>query len=322
MVGTKNGFIGISFHHDYIYWVLCDGRQISDVGARELVQPFNLRALRRNGHFFENQIHGIGEILKGSGSDVREAGVVLNENAVMIKRMAVPLGLDDDAVREHLQWEAEQVCISPMDDFNWVYNRIPFQNALGNPYYVLILVRKKVVEALRDSLDQIGLALKQVDVDVFSDIRGFLANYPMSVQKTVLLVDIQKSHVNFLVIRNSEYYFSVRAPAGGLKMNSVPEMTAFLEKKIKELVFAHRLGNSVEDMDGIYFSGPQGSTELIRHLSEHIPVSMEWIHPFKRIRISEEVMESAAFKSHSDCFLPAVGSALKRYENLTIRPQG
>ena len=322
MASTKNGYIGISFHHDFIYWVLCDGRQISDVGAKELVQPFDLRALRKNGHFFENQIHSIGEVLRGSGNEAREAGVVLNEDAVLIKRMAVPLGLDDDSIKDHLQWEAEQICISPLDDFNWVYNRIPFQNSLGNPYYVLILVRKKVVEAIRDSLSQVGLILRQVDVDVFSDISALLANYTMSSQKTAILVDIQKPHINFFVIRNSEYYISVRIHAKELKRSSVEEMTEFFQKKIKELVFAHRLGNSIEDMDGIYFSGPQGSTELIRYLSERIPVSMEWVHPFKRIRISEDVMESAAFKSHSDCFLSAVGSALKRYDNLTIRPQG
>ena len=306
--------LGLSIHSDQICLIEMSDGLIQSIAYRELDKPFDLEAFRSEGELLNNQSEVLKDLYERTSGKGKEVGVVLHTGMVFIKKIPVSLGLEEEMIREHMQWEAGQFLIAPLDDYIVEYQRLPFQTSSGNPVYLLILVRKSVVEWLHSLLGKIGLFLKKVDVDAFSNIRALLANYDLDMEKISVLVDVQRESLAFVFIHQQEYFLSHRislqeggAASGFLDSSDV---VSLLLKELRRLIFGHSLGRGIEDLDRIFLVGTDLVQRISQELLSSISIPLEVVNPFRRVNVSQSVSQSEEFIGFPERFLTSIGVTL------------
>ena len=312
---TSNPFIGLSLHPERVCLVEMEEGQIQAIGARELIQPINVETFYKEGQFFENQDETIQELYQKTGAKSRELGVVLEEGMVLIKKVPLALGLEEDMLKESLRWEASQCIVSPLDEYILEYQRLPFQTSLGNPLYLIILLRKSLLEGICTLVEKSGLSLREVDVDVFSSVRTLLANYDVGSDETAVIVDVQRQYITFIFIRQKEYFLSHRVNLQEAGSNSKLDDSSIvnaLVKELKRLIFGHRVGRGIEDLNRIFLIGGENLQKVAHELSTAVSVSLETVNPFQRVPVTLSVSQSKEFNNFPERFVAAVGITLKK----------
>jgi Tfp pilus assembly PilM family ATPase len=303
--------LGLSLNPDQISMVAVSMGQVRAVASRELVQSFDLATLHSGG-VMDNQIAAIEDLRGRIGEGFKEVAVSLNHGMVMLKTIPVALGMDSEMIHDQLQWEARQFLVSDENEFVIESERLPFQNMTGNPMYMMVLVRKKVIDQVRNLVRGAGLSLHTVDVDVFCSIRALKANYDFEPDKATVFAAIDKKDLLIVFIRNGEYYLSHRVlfeDGGGSRE---PAVTAqLLAKELKRLVFGHRIGREIEDIHKIYLSGSESSQAVLQAFSQSVPIPVELANPFQRVAVSQTVTESKDYIRFPERFISSIGVALR-----------
>jgi Tfp pilus assembly PilM family ATPase len=313
---STNAFVGLSFHPDQISLVEIQDGQVQAIGARELVQPFDVETYYAHGYFFENQQEIIRELYQKVGVGAQETGVVLDEGMAVIKKIPVALGLEEGMLKETMEWEARQFLVSPMEEYIMEYQRLPFQTQLGNPVYVLILLRKNVLAGIHSLMKACGLVLKDVDISVFSSIRTLKANCDIETEETSVIIGLQRHYATFIFIRQNEYFLSCRVPfrddgADGA-VGEKPHLTDLLMKELRRLIFGHKLGRGVEDLNRIFLTGSENIQNISHDLSSTLSVPLEILNPFRKVNVASSVSQSAEYNNSPEKFVASMGIALKR----------
>lgn len=307
--------LGLAFHRDYICMVDSVDGVIQSIGARELVQPFDLDTLQRTGRFHENQYDIIDELFVKTGAQNRDVGVAVHGGMVLLKKCPVVLGLDESALHEQLQWEAEQFLSTGLDEFIFEYERLPHPSPSGNPTYLLIFIRKRVIQEIQSLIKGAGLSLKDVDVDVFSDMRTLLTNYDIEHEDRVVLIDIQRRYVMLYFINQGEYFLShrvsVREGGSAAEFHDVADFIEMLRKELHRLIFGYRMGKGVEDLNHIFLIGNEVVRDVAQELMDAVSVPVEIVNPFRKVSYSEAVSTSEEFIHNPERFTTAVGMALR-----------
>ena len=308
--------MGLSFHPDQICLVEIQEGQVQAIGTRELVQSFDVDTLYDRGYFFENQDEIVQELIQNTGVKARETGVVLDGGMALIKKIPVALGLEEGAIKETMEWEADQFLISPREEYILDYQRLPFQTQMGNPVYVLILLRKRVLAGIRSLVRTCGLVLTDVDISVFSSIRTLLVNCDIGSEETSVIIDVQRQYATFIFIRQKEYFLSCRIhlhdSGSDVIAGKKSKVSDFLVKELRRLVFGHRLGRGIEDLNRIFLIGSENIQNIFHDLSSTVSVPLEIANPFVKMNVAPSVSQSAEFNNYPERFAASMGAALKR----------
>lgn len=317
--------LGLSFHPDQVCLVALEEGCVQAIAARELIQPFNLETLQTGEVILESQIEVLQDLYQRIGKRGNHVGITLNRAMVLVKKIPVPLGMEEEMVAEQMTWEAAQFLVTSLDDYIMEYQRLPFRSLTGNPTYLVVLVRKKVIEIVRTLVERIGLILRGVDVDVFSNIRTLVANYDLNMDGTSVLVDIQREYFDLVFIRYREFFLSHRIFFRGdvSKSDFVDgsEISKLIEKELRRLVFGHRLGQEIEDLDKIFLMGSEIIKNMPKVLSDIVSVPLEVVNPFRRITVSQSVSKSQEFLEFPERFIASVGVALKNIPALVEKTE-
>ena len=293
-------FLGLSLQGDQFCLVRMEGDSIQAIAARELIQPFDMETFREGGKLLNSYIEIVRDLYQRVGSRGTDVGVALNSNLVITKRIPVALGLDEEMIREHLTWEVEQFLIGSINEYIFDYQRLPFQTSEGNPFFLSILVRKKIIEGIRNLVKMCELSLKDVDVDIFASVRALLANFDLDSSGTSVLVEFFLSH--------RIPYNKDKSVSRSIDNSAIVQL---LMKELKRLVFGHNLGRGVEDLDGIYFIGNEAVRHVYQELSDTVKIPMEIVNPFLRTKASDSVTQSQDFSNFPERFVPSIGITLK-----------
>jgi hypothetical protein len=184
-----------------------------------------------------------------------------------------------------------------------------------------VLIRKQIVQMLRGFARNVGLNLKDIDVDLFTNVRTVLANYDFNSKGTLVLVDVQLEHLVFIFIHQEEFFLSHRVALqtdSRLKPADPAEINRILLKELRRLVFGHRLGKGIEDLETILLNGHDVIHDMLNELKGMLPT--EIIDPFRRISVGSTLPESEAFSRTPEKFAASVGLALKRAPTLKTNP--
>ena len=313
---STNSFIGLSFHPDFICMVEMQDGVIQSMAGRELVQTLDIETFYREGQFFENQAEILEDLYQKIGTSGKEVGVALDTGMVLIKKVPLALGLEEEMLKDTIKWEAGQFLVSPLDEYIIDYQRLPFQTPLGNPFYVLILIRRSVLEGVRSFIEEGGLVLRDVDVDVFCNIRTLLSAYDMGTDETSVIVEVQRQYLGFIFIRHREYFLSHRIylqDSGSVSQTGENiSIVNILLKELRRLIFGHGLGRKIEDLNRIFLMGGESVQNVIHELSSAVSVPIEIVNPFQRVRVSQSVSQSREYNGYPEKFVSSVGVTLKK----------
>ena len=263
----------------------------------------------------------IKDIVKESKTESENVGVVVAQDMVMVKRIQVPIGLDAGSVEEHLRWEVEQYCPSELAKFTLVFYKLPFQSKEGNPYYIAVLVRKEVTRFIKRLMDKTDLIIRDIDVDLFSHVRSLTSNYPSATDRINLLIVINKKQIHYIFLKKNEYLFSseMQAPVGVQELGrlSNSELADIIFKKIKQLLFGHKISETLTDIEQIYLLGGPQKKDLHDRLSDLTSVPVQNVEPFHNILISDSVARMERQALPVECLSAGLGAVLKNNPALT-----
>jgi len=290
-------------------------KSVQNLVSKHLLQSFDMETMISQNNFLDTQSVILTDLYEELGAG-KEVGVSLYSGCVLIKRIPIALGLDKDFIKQQLYWEAQQFVISPLDDYIVDYQRLPFQTFSGNPLYVVVMLRKKILSTIRKLIHKTGLILKDIDVDVFSNIRSLVENYQLSGRMNVL-IDLQREYICIIFIKDEEFYLSYNISLKNKDNStivSVAEISDLLIKELRRLVFGHKIVNKIEDFDKMYLTGRDLIYDLQNKLSENTQVPIEILNPFSKIAISQSMSNNEIFKENPEKFTSSIGVALKKYE--------
>ncbi len=289
--------------------------RIESIASRELVQPFVMETLAEGDEVLENQRTVIEDLLKRVKGSFHQIRISIHSGMVQIKKVPVALGLDDSWLNDQMKWEADQMIAAPLDQYIVDHHRLPFQTIAGNPVQLMVMIRKKLIEILKNMMIKWNLNIIDLDVDVFSGIRGLSANYDVKRLETSVLINIQRYFVSFTFLKNGEYFLSHRISF------QEPEFTSghldssgfakFVLKELRRLMFGHRLGRDMNDLDSIFLMGNHGVHALYYALTDISTSPVEIVNPFRRIHIPAPLLQAKDPQKNPEMFVSAIGMALK-----------
>jgi Tfp pilus assembly PilM family ATPase len=320
MTETKsNSFAGLAIHPTAVSMLVADDDGIRSIGLQKSERRLDYGASRIEGLLAAMLGDTFDALVQETGMQAADIGIALHQSMVLVKKIPSALGLGEDMVKDQMRWEATQFLLAPLSEYALTYERLPFATPSGNPLYLEVLVRKSIVQALQDFFRERGLTLKDIDVDVFSNVRTVLANYEISSKGTVALVEVQPEHLSFTFVHNREYFLSHRIPCPGdanpQELDPI-EIQKGLLKELRRLVFGHRLGKGPEDLEALFLSGHAIVRDLAPALQGRELQSVQVANPFRRLKVQPGCAQSEWFQHHPETFSATVGLALKRVAGL------
>ncbi|GEM_PF-675332 len=309
-------FVSISFQPEYITLVVMEDGVIQSIATKELIQPFDLETLKAE----RDDSGSLYEILERLGKKINinkgcDTGVVLNSGIVTIRKIPVAIGLEDEFIENHMRWEAEQSLVSPLEEFVVEFQRLPFQTPSGNPTYVVIVVRRVVIDFIHSMVHRMGLKLREVDIDIFSSIRVVVSNYDTKPDRISAIIDVQNSYLNFIFIRDREYFlshfFSIDEESSSSNLSDEGRAVEMILKELRRLIFGHKLGERVDDLSGIFLTGTGNVRRFYESFSSSVNIPVEIVNPFSKVKVAQSVYELEEYSRFPEKIVPAVGMLLK-----------
>lgn len=281
----------------------------------ELSRPFDLKYLREGNWALQYYIETLTALCEKIGTKSHSIGVVLNNSMVMLKKVPIAMGLEEDLIQEQMNWEAEQMLISPVEQYTLVFERLPFSAPTGNPIYLQVLVRKKVIECVQKMLSETGLQLVDMDVDCFSTIRTIACNYELDPKTISVVVELHRDYIGLVFIRKKEYFLLYKI---FLENNpeDASELVKVILKDLRRIIFGHGLGKGIEDINRYFLLDHVSRKDFLRAFSNSVGVAVDSIHPFQKLAVTPEASQTAEYSIFPERLTTAVGVLLKKWPSL------
>ncbi len=281
----------------------------------ELSRPFDLKYLREGNWALQYYIETLATLIEKIGANNNSVGVVLNSSMVMLKKVPIAMGLEEDLIQDQISWEAEQMLVSPLEQYNLVFERLPFSAPTGNPIYLQVLVRKKVIECVQKMLSESGLHLVDMDVDCFSTIRTLSHAYDLDSKTISVVIDLHRDYIGLVFIRKKEYFLSYK-----IFLENNPEDTSELVKMIlkdlRRIIFGHGLGKGIDDINRFFLLDHISRKDFLKTFSNSVRGAVDSIHPFQKLSVRPEVTQTAEYSIFPERLTTAVGMLLKKCPSL------
>jgi len=313
---AENTIAAVSLERERFVIMSMAENKITAVDVHEMVHPFGLMCFQEDARDLEIHRDALDNMIQKSGISGLKLGVVIGEDMVHVKRIPMALGFDEEALDSQMKWEAKQLLLSPEDTFHKVYQRLPAKTASGNPYYLLVLIRKQVLKALRSLIESAGCFLHEIEVDIFSHLRALQMNYTFEQEDRIVLLRMQSSGCIFTFIVQGDYYLSHRIHLPKMGSLASSEVVEVVKKELRRLVFGHRLGNDIGDLKKIFIFGNSAASTLVQDLEKDLPIPVEKMNPLKRIGMTTELSQSKEILKYPDRFTATIGMLLKNHPQL------
>ncbi len=313
----KNSYLGLSLYTDQFCVVEVEDGIVKAVAAKELIQPFKIESFHKGTEWLSSQSEVLRDLCQKVENQSQKVGIVINSAMVLVKKISVALGLDEEILKQQILWEAQQCLVSSLNAYTMDYERLPFKTKEGNPIYLVILVRKSVLKGVRSLVESVGLNLQEVDIDVFSNVRAILSNYDLNLDDVSVLIDIQREYLTFVFIRQREFFLSHRVllqSSGFITQEDILNLVQVLTKELRRLIFGHRIGRDIEDLNHVFLMGSDLTQKVYKELSSSI--SVEVVNPFRKIHVSQDVLKTKEYNNSPEKFVAPVGIMLKEFPAL------
>jgi Tfp pilus assembly PilM family ATPase len=301
----------VAVHPDYMSAIEVREERVHSLGWARLQPDCDLEAFREGEAVVGRLRDAFAEIRASMGTGEAAASLALNGSMVLIKKIPVALGLGEEVIQSQMRWEAEQVLLSPVEEYVLSHQRLPFSTPSGNPQYLQVLLRKRVVQLLRSFAKTAGISIREIDVDCFADIRTVVANVDLDPKGTAVLADVRPGRLGFVLIHHQEFFLNTRIPVP--REASPGETAKILLKELRRLVFGHR-GKGIDDLERVLLKGDGPLQVMVQELKGQVPT--EILNPFDRIVVSPEAKKSDFITRDAGRFIAPIGLALKRIPTL------
>lgn len=286
-------------------------------------------------------------LLKDQSITAKDVVISLSGHSVIVKRVVLPQ-MTEDELAESIKWEAEQYIPFDINDVDIDFQILnSFIDSDGKPQIDVLLaaVKKDKLTEYTSLVIEAGLKPVIVDIDSFALENMYEINYPGEEGGIVGLINIGASITNINILQKGMFAFMRDVSIGGNKYtesiqkelglsyedaekakkgDDVQGVDSFsidtiIENVSNEIVseitrsFGYfKTSSGSEQIDKIMLSGGSSKMKnLSGFLQEHLGIPIEFINPFKQLKISPE-FDSNLIAEIAPIASVAVGLGIRR----------
>lgn len=233
----------------------------------------------------------------------------LDRRLVQLKRIKIDRELEETDLRQQVEWELEQMLLSPRSDYHADYERIRFDRDRFD-YVLIAVVRKAIIDYLARIFSLAHLRLERVDVDLLGAIRA-LPLFNLEPKGLAVLIDSHQNTLGITLIKNQSYLSYgelTRAAAPDGQEEDAEELATRLNDEINRLL--ENRGDEVllKSIEEIYFTTAELPAAVPRALERlqraaHITI----LNPLEHIDHSLSLEAEQGIRDNLRHMLPLLG---------------
>lgn len=233
----------------------------------------------------------------------------LDRRLVQLKRIKIDRELEELDLRQQVEWELEQMLLSPRGDYHADYERIRFDRDRFD-YVLIAIVRKAIIDYLARIFSLAHLRLERVDIDLLGSIRA-LPLFNLEPKGLTVLVDSHQNSLGITLIKNQSYlsYGELTRPAG---QSGQPEDAEELATRINDEIgrLLENQGDEVllKSIEEIYFTTNDLPVEVPRALERlQRAARITILNPLEHIDHSLSLEAEQVIRENLRHLLPLLG---------------
>ncbi|MCA9742625.1 MAG: pilus assembly protein PilM [Deferribacteres bacterium] len=316
---TEEGLIGMSLRDDSLKMTevtFGDSRTVTNVAESATRVPFSFESIedRSTISILRDDINTLYET---SGFSSNQIALSIDSDFVLIKKIPIDATLQQDELREHINWEISQLMINDLDHFIIDYEVLDESQRMSHTKQIIVVsIRKSIVEYVRDIFADTDLRLNTIDVDVFSAQRMITDGSVFSPDQKIALIDIRNKNLQFSILHHG-FYLVVEVPYPmdeGVEMNTDKDehMARIISKELRRIILDNKLGKSIEDMNEVFLYGDGVEDGIVEQLSQAHNVNLHRFNPFEKLTLSDS-LNSVEITNHPESFVISLGAAIKGF---------
>jgi type IV pilus assembly protein PilM len=274
---------------------------------------------------------------------IRNKNVVtaVSGRAVIVKKILMDRLSEEDA-KEAIQWEAEQHVPYDINDVSLDFQIINPNIDQKKMQVLLVAAKKDMIANHADIIKDAGLTPTIIDVDSFAIQNAIEANYDLTSDETIALVNIGAEITNLNIVRNGTPHFtkdlSVGANSfvegiqrkynvsqadalgalrgrgsGSIDVPSIVQTTCEdLSVQIDRAIAYLRSAGDAERVDRVLISGGSARVPgLAEFLQARHQVPVEIVNPLQRLLVDSDLFDGDSPDSVGPVLTVAIGLALR-----------
>jgi type IV pilus assembly protein PilM len=268
-------------------------------------------------------------------------------HSVIVKRITVNAA-NNEELDSVIHYEAQQHIPFDISDVNLSYQPLGESSSGQGMDVMLVAVKHEKILNHTNVLSQANKTPCVVDYDGFAMFNAFEANYEVSGDTIVALLNIGASITNIVVGRGGTPLFTRDVSVGGnqytdtlqkeldlsyedaqklkqgqevggitreQKIPHLRSVSEILMLEVQKTFDFFRQTTSAENTQQIYLAGGTAKIEgLVEQLKEEFRVPVEIIDPFRKVKVDPERFDQAYLQDIAPCLCVAVGLALRSFD--------
>jgi type IV pilus assembly protein PilM len=277
----------------------------------------------------------------------RNVATSVSGHSVIVKRITVSAA-NDDELDSAIPYEAQQHIPFDLSDVNLSYQSLGDSLSGQGTDVMLVAVKREKILNHTSALTQANKTPRVVDYDGFAMFNAFEANYDLSPETIVALLNIGASITNIVVGRGATPLFARDVSVGGnqytdtlqkeLDLNyeeaeqlkqgqevgsitreqKIPHLRSVSEilmLEVQKTFDFFRQTPLAENAQQIYLAGGTAKIEgLVEQLKEEFHVPVEIIDPFRKVKVDPQKFDGAYLQDIAPCLCVAMGLALRSFD--------
>jgi len=277
----------------------------------------------------------------------RNVATSVSGHSVIVKRITVSAASGEE-LHEAMPYEAQQHIPFDIADVNLSYQPLGASSSGQGTDVMLVAVKREKILNHTNVLGQANKIPLVVDYDGFATFNTFEANYDVSADSIVALLNIGASITNIVVGRGGTPLFTRDVSVGGNQYTDILQKELDLSyedaeklkqgqtvgsitreqmvphlRSVSEILMLEvqktfdffRQTTSAENAQQIYLAGGSARIEgLVEQLKEEFRVSVEVIDPFRKVKVDPDKFDSAYLQDIAPGLCVATGLALRSFD--------
>ena len=223
----------------------------------------------------------IRRLFESRGIKTKEVAASLSGNAVIVKKIAVPI-MTDAELAEAIHWEAEQYIPFDIQDVNLDYQILDRGDpAAGRTTMDVLLVaaKKEKIADYTGVIAQAGRTAVVVDVDAFALQNAYQANYGSDRDAVIVLLNAGASATNINILQGDQSIFTRDISMGG---------NAYTEALQRELNLPHGTADALKRGQTVDGPSYEDARPVLRAVTENVMLEIQKTFDFFKATAASE----------------------------------
>jgi len=246
--------------------------------------------------------------------------LALERRMVIMKHLIVDKNLSGADLKQHIEWELEQLLISSRDEYNVGYERTA---NIGSNYDTItaVAVRKSIIQYLKNIFKATSLELSLIEVDIFSSIKALMFNYPEARSGICAFVELHDRGIDVVLTYDKQYLVSgeISDFSKDLSYSNAghEEIAILVNDEILQLINSLDSENTDLALNSIFIAGKKAETGIVPYLQNLQHSSfISFVDPFHSVEKQLDSESSDVIKKNPDRFLSGIGMLLPELKGI------